>query len=177
MKKIITAIGNNILNENLRKNEDIEVIGKDIQYKEGVIEFLKENNNIDILILSQILEGEIDFKALIESVLRINNKIEMIVFLEEDDLEIRNFLYSKGIFKIYKNNQIDIKELNSIIEEKASKETEALNEEIRKLKQIIENQKKDINQKGILKNNKEGRIVAITGAYGTREKYNYKRYF
>ena len=35
MKKIITAIGNNILKEKLEELENYEVLGNDIQYKEA----------------------------------------------------------------------------------------------------------------------------------------------
>ena len=41
MKKIITAIGNEVLNKKLKNKNDFEVIVEDIQYKEGIIEYLK----------------------------------------------------------------------------------------------------------------------------------------
>ena len=41
MKKIITAINNPTLNEKLKKEEYIEIIGKDIQYKEAILEILE----------------------------------------------------------------------------------------------------------------------------------------
>ena len=44
MKKIITAVNNPNLNEKLKNENYIEVIGKDIQYKEGILEFLEKNN-------------------------------------------------------------------------------------------------------------------------------------
>ena len=43
MKKIITAIGNEILNKKLKKENDFEVIIEDIQYKEGIIEYHKNS--------------------------------------------------------------------------------------------------------------------------------------
>ena len=36
MKKIITAIGNEVLNKKLKNKNDFEVIVEDIQYKEGL---------------------------------------------------------------------------------------------------------------------------------------------
>ena len=159
MKKVITAIGNNILNENLRKINKYEIIGKDIQYKEGILEFLQLKNDVDVLILSELLEGQIDFKALISKILKINNKIDIIVFIENEDKEIKNFLYEKGIFKIYKNNEVNIKELENIIENRIFENTEVLNEEIKRLKRIIEEQN--------IKSNKNlGKITVLTGYYG-----------
>lgn len=55
MKKVITALGNPILNEKLRKEENITVLANDIQYQEGIIEILEKEENIDFLILSELL--------------------------------------------------------------------------------------------------------------------------
>ncbi len=58
MKKILTAIGNEMINNNLREIEDIEVKEKDIFYKEGILEYLEKDSDIDIIILSETLLGE-----------------------------------------------------------------------------------------------------------------------
>ena len=58
MKKIITAINNPIINEKLKK-EKIEVIGKDIQYKEGILEILENNKEINFILIDEKLPGEI----------------------------------------------------------------------------------------------------------------------
>ena len=68
MKKIITAIGNEILNKKLKEENDFEVIIEDIQYKEGIIEYLEKENNIDILIISELLPGNIELKELIKKI-------------------------------------------------------------------------------------------------------------
>ena len=161
MKKIVTAIGNNIVNENLKKSENYKILGKDIQYKEGVLEFLSEVKDIDILIISEILEGEIEFKELILKILKLKENIEIIVFIGEENKELKNFLYEKGIYKIYKNNQLTIEELKEILESENSRKAQELAEEIRKLKQIINNQNYKTNN-----DIKRGKIIAITGNDG-----------
>lgn len=166
MKKIITAIGNNLLNKKLVNLDKYEIPVKDIQYKEGVLEFLNENPNIDILIISEILEGEIEFKKLITNIIKINRNIEIIVFVEEESKELNHFLYEKGIYKIYKNNQLNIQEMTEILDSKITKDAEALEKEIKKLKQIIEEQKLHVQE-----NTKLGKVTAITGSYGARKKY------
>ena len=48
MKKILTAVDNPTLNIRLKEEKDIKIIGKDIPYKEGILEFLEKyryNNN------------------------------------------------------------------------------------------------------------------------------------
>lgn len=160
MKKVITAIGNNMLNESLRDLGKYEVIGNDIPYKEGVLEILSEIKNVDTLIISEILYGEKDFKETIKDVLKINKDLDIIVFLEKENKDLINFLFEKGIYKIFQNNQINISDLEKVLENENSKSKEELNEEIKRLKQIIEIQKlkgKDL----------EAKVTAITGSYGS----------
>ena len=48
IKKIITAINNPELNERLKEEKKFEVIGKDIQYKEAILEILEKYKIIDL---------------------------------------------------------------------------------------------------------------------------------
>ena len=50
--KIITAIGDPHINEELKKDELYHVIGVDIQYQDGIFEIMEKNNNIDYIILN-----------------------------------------------------------------------------------------------------------------------------
>ena len=115
MKKIITAIGNKNLNQKLKQENTINVIGEDIQYREGILEVLKENEDIDFLILSELLSGQIEFKQLIDEIKKINNNIQIIIFLEKNNRELENYLYAKGICYIFYNNQISISEIIRLI--------------------------------------------------------------
>lgn len=99
--KIITATGNPKINERLRQEKEYEVIGKDIQYQEGILEVLEEISDIEGIILSNNLIEEIEFNLLISKIIDINKNIEIIVFLKEKDEEIEIFLNSKKIHKIY----------------------------------------------------------------------------
>ena len=57
MKKIITAMADKYLNEKL-KNEEFNVIGKDIQYIEWVFEQLEIKKEINVIIISTKLIKE-----------------------------------------------------------------------------------------------------------------------
>ena len=105
---VITAIGNPIINEKLKNVEDVNVIGKDIQYQEGILEILDSREDIDVVIVSDILPDEYGFYNLINQIIRIKEEIEIIVFLEEKNSDIENFLNSKNIYKIYYLNEINI---------------------------------------------------------------------
>lgn len=176
MKKIITAIGNEILNKKLKKENDFEVIIEDIQYKEGIIEYLEKENNIDILIISELLPGNIELKELIEKIKNINSNIEIIIFLENKNTELENYLYAKGIYNIFYNNQIEIEEIIKIINNKNIE----INNELKEIKQmLLEKQKNKVNNKKIILNKlinifnkkqkydlKKEKIISVTGTNG-----------
>lgn len=103
--KVVTAIGDTYINEYLKKEKEVEVIGKDIPYQEGIIEILEEIKNIDLLILSNNILGEYDFFLLINKIKKINKDLNLIVFLKEKNTDIENYLYSKNIYKIYYLNK------------------------------------------------------------------------
>ena len=84
MKKIITAINNPIINEKLKK-EKIEVIGKDIQYKEGILEILENNKEINFILIDEKLPGEIKNDELINKIKKINKNIEIIFFIKKEN--------------------------------------------------------------------------------------------
>ena len=133
IKKIITAINNPQLNKELKKEKNFEVIGKDIQYKEAVLEILEKNNFIDLIIMSEKIPGEINLEKLIEKIKLINNKIKIIFILEQENEKLEKILIKNKIFDIYYNNKINLNELIKIINKKENN----LEEEIIKLKKII----------------------------------------
>ena len=92
MKKIITAINNPNLNEKLKQENNLEIICKDIQYKEAILEILLENKNVDILIINNDLPGEIQTEKLLNEIKVINNKIKIIFILEKENKKIEENL-------------------------------------------------------------------------------------
>ena len=109
MKKIITAINNPKLNEELKKERNFEIIGKDIQYREAILEILEKNNKIDLIILSEKIPGEIQLENLIEKIKFANEKIKIIFILEKENKELEKILIKNNIIDIYYNNKINLK--------------------------------------------------------------------
>ena len=149
MKKIITAIGNPKLNEELKKENNFEIIGKDLQYKEAILEILEENKKIDLIIMSENLLGNISFENLFEKINLINEKIKIIFILEKENNELKNILRKNNINEIYYKNKINLIELKKIINKK-----ENINYE-----KII-NKKENNNYKEIKRKNK---IITFSG--------------
>ena len=97
---ILTALANNKINEKLKALEDINILNKDIQYKEGILEYLEKNKNIDIIIFLEELPGQIKTKKLIEIINSINNKIKIIIITNKNK-EIKNNKINKKIRYFY----------------------------------------------------------------------------
>ena len=123
--KGITALGNEEINKQLKK--ELEIIGKDIQYQEAVLDVLENNENIEFLVLSSIIPGQFNIYEFINLIIFKNSKIKIIIFLEKRDKELENFLISKGINNIYYNNEITIQEIINNI-----KQNKNINYEIKK---------------------------------------------
>jgi len=104
--KILTAIGNPIVKDELEKR-GYNITNTDIQYKEGIIEYL-EKNKVDCIILYEKLEGNENIK---EIILKIKENINhIIVILETDNLI--DFFKNKKILYIKKEQ---IKNIDNII--------------------------------------------------------------
>lgn len=136
MKKVITAIGNEKINTELKKEKNIEIVTNDIQYKEGILEALEIYEDIDYLILNSLLQGNINIEELIIEINIINKNIKIIIILENKNDELEKRLIEKNIYKILYNNEIEISELIKIILDD-NPYNEELKEEINKLKKII----------------------------------------
>ena len=83
--KIITAINNPKLNDELKNEKNIEIICKDIFYKEGILEILENEINIDYIIINSQLEGEIKLNKLIEKIIEKNEKIKIIILIKKEN--------------------------------------------------------------------------------------------
>ena len=134
---IITALGNEKFNKKLKEKYFKNVYGNDIQYQEAVIEIIEKNPNIDLLILSSILPGELNIYEFINLLKYKNPKMEIIIILEKRDLKIEEFIIAKGINNIYYNNTTSLKQIIEKVNELENDKTHQNNN----LNKIIEKNK------------------------------------
>ena len=66
MKKVITALDNSEINEEMKT--DYDIVCKDISYKEGIIEQIESNKKVDIIIFDERLDGNIELADLIRKI-------------------------------------------------------------------------------------------------------------
>ena len=135
--KVLTAIGNENLNNILKEQDEFEILENDIFYKEGILEFLEKNNDVDILILYENLAGEINIINLINKIKIINNEINIFFILENKNEELENLLKKENIKNIFYINEININDFIEKIKNTKINNNEKLIEEINLLKNII----------------------------------------
>lgn len=173
MKKIVTALGNPILNNELKKYKEFQIMINDIQYQEAIIEFLEIEKNIDYIILNEILPGNISIEELINKIKNKNENIEIIIILEKENKELESFLYSKKIFNIFYNNKVEIIDIIKILKNKKINNIK-IEQDIEIIKDIILNDSninKQINKikinnetkKNLKSNNK---MICVLGSSG-----------
>ena len=168
MIKIITALANPILNERLKEEKEIKVIGNDIFYQEGILEILEKEKSIDYIIMSELLEGKLEIKKLLEKIIEKNQEIKIILFLQEKNKEKENEFYRNGIYQIYYHNQIEVKE---IIQQIKNENKNQEKEEVKILKEknkILEEEIKLLKENEIINAEKikDKKIISILGTGG-----------
>lgn len=104
MNNILVAIYNKNTYEELLKEKDINIINKKILYREGILEILENDFEINYIIINEKIPGEIELNNLIYRIREINKNIKIILVIEKN---------KKDIIK-NKNNLIMLEEENII---------------------------------------------------------------
>lgn len=161
MKNIIIAMNNNYLINKINNYKGISY--KNLQYREAILEILEKNKNIDLIFIDEKIPGEINIEKLIEKIKLINNKINIIFFLDKENNQKINKLKKLGVENIYINNKINIEKVINNLLKKENKnnniKNNKLNNEINnKLERIIKN-KLNKKESDKLKN----KIITIEG--------------
>ena len=84
MIKILTAMGNDTLNKELMKYSKYDLITDDLFYQEAVLDVMKEEK-CDVLLISSLLQGQLEFYDFIKKVHKIDSFMRIIVVADEID--------------------------------------------------------------------------------------------
>lgn len=170
MNNVLTALGNPVLNKELKKIDGINVLLNDLQYKEAIIEFLEKNIKINYLILSEILPGEIEIYKLINMLKTRDKNIKIILIRERKGEKENNINEIKNIDYILFNNEVDITDIIEIIDNGRIADNEKIKKDIEMLKEIVLNKNKNVVKKikinDFSKINKENKIITVLGGAG-----------
>ena len=174
MKKALTAINHPVINEYFRKNcPGFLIEYDDIQYQEGLLEILRKDLP-DVLVLNEQLPGRFERKVLIEKIRDIDKYFKILIIVAKEDREFSNFLYAKGVFDVFVNDQAEITDLIEAINRqdrvivKVKKEIpKEVHEELQTLKKMLSEKPKVIERKIIVEpppKVQRQEIIAVAGA-------------
>ncbi len=115
MKRIITALGNSTLNDELKKYSKYNVLTEDIFYQEGLIDYASQNE-ADVIIISNLLQGENGISSFIKQLRSISISARIIVIVDKISDEDKNILISKGVFDILYDEESGIEDVIDAID-------------------------------------------------------------
>ena len=149
MLNILTAIDDFEVTKVLGNEDYINVISKDISYREGILEQIEINKKIDLIIIDEKIDGEIKIKELIKKIKEKIKNIKIIIVTNNEN-KIKEEIKRFKRIKIYETNKIRIKKLLKIIdyEENIKDEKIDLNNKKNFLsEETIKENKKNFNNK------------------------------
>lgn len=156
--KVLTALGNPILNMELKNYRELDVLSNDLQYQDAIIEFLEKEKNIDYIILSEVLSGNRNIEEIVDEIYITNKNINIIVIAENKNKDLERLLKEKKIKKIFINNKIEI---NDIVQSLRTVKTVNLENNIKQ--SIFKNNR--INNGDV--NHEKNNIITILGNSGS----------
>lgn len=176
MKKIITAMGNDVLNIELKKYAKYDVILEDLICQDIVISKLAKFE-ADTLIISGLLQGRWNLEEFIEKIRNENNFIRIIVVTDEIDITTQKILNDLNVLDIFVDSTVEIQDIIDAIdrEENIKKKYEMIAEP--KVNYIIsndsnikkDNETQEINKENIIieKAIQKQQVIAISGVPGS----------
>lgn len=97
-----------------------------LQYREAILDILEKNNKINTIVIDEKIPGEISIVKLVEKINNFNNKINVIFFLNKEDINKINKLKKLGVKNIYINKRNNVsKIINNLYKENNSLEKNA----------------------------------------------------
>lgn len=119
MRKIITAMGNVTLNNELKKYSKYDVLENDFFYQEAAIDQIAESH-YDVMIVSALLQGQLDFGEFIEKIRNIDRVIRIIVITDEIEEGFKRRLNDLDVVDIFLDSEIDVSNVIDAIDREES---------------------------------------------------------
>lgn len=129
MKRIITAMGNDVLNNELRKYAKYDVVLEDLFCQDVLITKMSKYE-ADTIIISGLLQGQWDLEEFIEKIRSKSSAARIIVVTDEIDASTRKILEANNVLDIFIDSTVEIADILDAIdrEETIRKKYEMLGE-------------------------------------------------
>ena len=178
MKRIITAMGNEVLNNELKKYAKYDVLCDDLFCQDILISKLSKTE-ADTIIISGLLQGQWDLEEFISKIKLKSKLARIIIVTDEIDKTTRKILEYHNILDIFIDSTVEIKDIIDAIdrEEAVRKKYEMISENISEYKVEntgIKSEKNKSSKPIIAKENiilekmvQKQEIIAISGIPGS----------
>lgn len=113
--KILVALNNSYVKNELEKIYGNDVYTYDITEKEAVIEFLANNLEAYTIITKDDLEGKINKEMYIKQMKLANSNIKIIYIVEKLDEKYKQFLFANEVFNIIEGNIVSTEKICNLI--------------------------------------------------------------
>lgn len=133
MKRILTAMGNATLNNELKRYSDYDLNEQDLFYQDAVIDLISENQ-YDVLIMSALLQGQFEFPDFLDKIRNIDKQVRIIIVTDEITPDLKRKLNEEKIIDVFLDSEVEIKDIVDSInrEEPLRKVCAAVKEDERK---------------------------------------------
>lgn len=129
MKRIITAMGNDVLNNELRKYAKYDVLYEDLFCQDILINKISKSET-DVIIISALLQGQWDLEEFVEKIRSKNSIARIIIVTDEIDANMKKILESYNVLDVFIDSTVEIPDIIDAIdrEETVRKKYEMLGE-------------------------------------------------
>lgn len=164
MKKIVTALGNTVLNNELKKYSKYDVLTEDIFYQEGLIDYIRDHE-ADTIVISALLQGQFNLVEFVSFIREITLTARIILIVDSILEEEKNLIIAKGVFDILNDNEIEIKDVIDAIDREDPINFRAeIENKMNTLKEAITDSKSNITS--IVTTVQRQEIVSVFGTNG-----------
>lgn len=115
MKRIITAMGNDVLNNELKKYAKYDVVLEDLFCQDTLITKLNKYD-ADTIIISGLLQGQWDLEEFVEKIRSKNSIARVIVITDEIDVNMRKILETNNVLDIFVDSTVEIPDIIEAID-------------------------------------------------------------
>ncbi|MBR6252462.1 MAG: AAA family ATPase [Clostridia bacterium] len=168
MKKIVTALGNTVLNNELKKYSKYDILTEDIFYQEGLIDFIRENET-DVIVISGLLQGQFGIYEFVSFIRDITLTARIILIVDTISEEDKNMIISKGVFDILNDNNIEIQDVIEAIDREDPINYKAeLESKVNSLKEAMNETKSSVtNITTIVAPTQKQEVITVFGTNGS----------